>query len=90
MRWDEIVTHDDAYASLVRAQNRRELTELRRRRRMRARRALLLPALVGLALLGWAVFTFDDPTLQMLKIVAGMLLVLPWMATYDWLGEATR
>jgi small neutral amino acid transporter SnatA (MarC family) len=90
MNWQQVVTHDDAYASLVRAHHRRELLEARRRRRVRTRRLLLIPALAGLALLGWAIFSFDDANLQMLKIAAGMVLLIPWMATFDYMGQVPR
>lgn len=87
MKWQDIVTPDDAYASLVRSQHRREAVARARARRRQARRALLLPALLGAGLLAWAVVSFDDPNVQALKIGIGVLLVVPLLATFDLLGE---
>ena len=90
MKWSEVVTHDDAYASLVRSQHRREVVEIRRRRRLRWRGLLFMPFLLGLGLLGWAATSYDDPNLQAWKVIVGMALIVPMLATFDWLGEARR
>ena len=87
MNWQQIVTHDDAYASLVRAQHRREVAALRKRQRHIARWILAPIALAGCALLGWAIVSFDPPQLQMVKVIVGTALIVPWLATFDLLGE---
>jgi ferric-dicitrate binding protein FerR (iron transport regulator) len=90
MRWHDVVTHDDALASLVRSQHRREVAERRARRRKRLRHLLLAPALIGAGILLWACTSIDDPVFQMEKIILGAILVLPFLSTYDVLGEAHR
>ena len=81
------ITPDDAYASLVRSMHRRELRRLAKERRRTARKLFALPALVGIGILAWAVFSLDNPNLQALKICAGLVLVVPFLATFDLLGE---
>jgi hypothetical protein len=90
MNWQQVVTHDDAYASLVRAHHRREVAARRKQLRRRARWLLAVPALAGAAILGWAVVTMDAPSYQAAKVVLGTSLIVPWLATFDLLGEAQR
>jgi hypothetical protein len=90
MNWQQVVTHDDAYASLVRAHHRREIVAARKRRRRIARLTFAPFGLAGAAMLAWAIVTFDPPTMQAAKVVLGTALVLPWLATFDVLGQVPR
>lgn len=83
-------TPDDARASLLRSHRIREAARRAESRRKALRRLFAVPALAGLGLLLWVVVSFDDPNLQALKIVVGLAFVMPWLSTFDVLGEARR
>jgi hypothetical protein len=90
MRWEQVVTHEDAYASLVRSQHRRQAVDRRRRLRL-VWRGLTTPLfLLGVLVAGWAVVTFDSPDIQAVRVSVGIGLMVPFLATFDLLGEARR
>lgn len=83
-----MVTPDDAHASLIASHHRRELAERRAARRRRMRLILLMPALIGTTTI---VYEITRPglltTAQMTSLWIGVALVIPLLATFDWLGE---
>ena len=81
------ITPDDAYASQVRSMHRRELARIRSERMKRLRRVAFLPFVAGVAIAIWAITSYDDPNLQALKVIAAVVLCVPFLASFNLLGE---
>lgn len=91
MRWADYTTPEDSHASLRRAAHRREIDEVRATNRKWARRLFAPLAVVGVVVLMTAI-TYDglNTGLQAIRIGVGFALVMPFLATFDIMGEAHR
>lgn len=92
MRWSDYgMPEVDAHASLRRSGHRRERVARHNTRRLRVRRATAPLAIVGfLVLMSAVTYGGLNTTLQLARIAVGFVLVMPFLATFDWLGEAER
>lgn len=92
MRWaDYGMPEVDVHASLRRSAHRREVAEVRNGNRRCARWLTFPLAVLGFVVLLSAV-TYDglNMGLQLARVGIGIALILPWLATFDVLGEAHR
>ena len=79
---------DDACRRLAASRHRREIAAARARERRRLRVILAVPAAVGALVLAVCVTSGDPPGVEALRDVIGVALCVPFLATFDVLGEA--